>query len=169
MVRIASCGGRWDQIGVIRPDDWQAARQAVARGASVVSLGGRSLVWLDEPCALAPAQGELDKRLGLRIRAYTLVSLDSNDQLVKTFPLGGATVPEVSTWATKHGVSARAESGLPEAPAPEVLVHIERLSSFRRRRCRHERRGRPGGGCRALLPRIARASVRASSTAMAVS
>lgn len=129
MVRIAGCGERWDRIGVIPPDDWRSATQAVVRGARVLASAGEPLVWLDEPCALAPSHAEPRNCLGLRIRAYTLVLLDPDEQLLKTFPLGGASAAEVSAWASQHGVSASAESDFPDAPELGVLVHIDRTIS----------------------------------------
>lgn len=129
MVRIAGCGERWDRIGVIAPDNWKGAVQAVARGTQLVSPSGESLVWLDEPCALALHQSSPQRRLALRVRAYTLVLLDADDQLVKTFPLDGATATEAAAWIAKQGSSNDAEVDLPAAPNPDVLVHIDRTLS----------------------------------------
>ncbi|MEM7437176.1 MAG: hypothetical protein AAF436_18620 [Myxococcota bacterium] len=129
MVRVAGCAERWDRIGIVPHGEWREALRAVVSGASVATPPGAELVWLDEACALAPHQPAPGNTLGLRIRAYTLVVLGPDEQLLRTLPLGGARASDVSSWIAKQGFVGRSTGDFPDAPPHELLANLDRTLS----------------------------------------
>ncbi|MEM7139327.1 MAG: hypothetical protein AAF500_22335 [Myxococcota bacterium] len=129
MVRVAGCAERWDRIGVVPHGEWRGAVTAVVSGASVATPPGGELVWLEEACALVPHQPAPGSTLGLRIRAYTLVVLGSDEQLLRTLPLGGARAADVSAWISKQGFVGRPAGDFPDAPPHVLLENVDRTLS----------------------------------------
>jgi hypothetical protein len=128
MVEIAGCGERWDRVDVVTSTHWRAATDAVLAAVRLIAPEGQSLTWLDEPCALATADPSSSRRLGIRIRAYTLVVLDQHAQLVKTLPLSGVTSEETEAWLAKQGFVGG--TGAPVSPpGHEPLANLDRALS----------------------------------------
>ncbi|MGB5810623.1 MAG: hypothetical protein WBG86_08845 [Polyangiales bacterium] len=129
MVHIKGCGERWDRVGATTPGEWRTAANAVSRGSAVIASPGAQLEWLDEPCTLAVARETPGSTLGIRIRAYTLVLLDADAQLLKTLPLAGATAGEVADWLARQGFTPGHGRDFPPTPNQAVLGELDRTMS----------------------------------------
>lgn len=126
MVQIAGCGKRWNRVGVVTPQDWRAAVEAVISAARLITNHSEGLLWLDEPCALAVAQSPPEKSLGIRLGAHTLVLFDQDGQLRKTLPLGGVSAAEITSWFSKQGFDMTAEEDMPPSPSHAALSNLDR-------------------------------------------
>jgi len=129
MVRIAGCAERWDRVGIVAPDLWRSAVEAVVAATRMMAPDGGSLTWVDEACALVVLRDAQQPRLGIRIRAHTLVILDRHAQLIKTLPLSELSEREARSWLTQHGFDGSGARDFEHSPDHEALLNLDRTLS----------------------------------------
>ena len=129
MVRIAGCVERWNRVGVVQPSEWEEAVHAVVSAAKVICPPGGSLTWFDEPCVLAVPLERMDRSLGIRLGAYTLLLVDQDHQLLKTLPLADSVAEGLGSWLSSHGFDASSAADLPLLPGHAALSNLERTMS----------------------------------------
>lgn len=119
---------RWQTVGTPSPSELAEARAVVRYAARIVAQHGRArasapheggeLEWLEDHQVLAGPLGgaESATRAALRVAELTLLLLDAEGNILKTYPLDGATAEDALAWLRNETVVREGEGTVPIAP-----------------------------------------------------